>query len=358
MGRTDILASMRMLVTGASGFVGEAVARAASEAGHGVLAVGRSAGRLAVLDDTPVERLVLPSLTPEVLGPALRDVDVVVHCAAGYVYGRDAAERAVRDNPLVARDVLSASMDAGIGHVIDISSMVVFKPYQDGPKAGLTDVMSPRWGPGDRHWGDPYLRSKVLAEEVADEFRQRGAPISTIHPALVVGPRDRGPGTSGAYLMSVLTGRSVVNGALSWTDVRDLADAVVRATERPPGGRYAVSVGTWRLRAIARIVDRVTGRRRRRVVVPRPMVRLMTSLNDVTRGRLAPSVPPRASAEFQLTLGPIDGSTGRELLGRPYRELTETLRDTFAWWAEHGMLDIAAAGDAARPEPERAPIGG
>jgi nucleoside-diphosphate-sugar epimerase len=334
------------------------VARAAADSGHEVRAVARSEARLAVLVDAPVQRLSLPSLEPDVLRPALEGVDVLVHCAAGYVYGREAAERAVRDNPRLTRDVLSAARDAGTAHIIDLSSAVVFKPHPGGPRAGVTDPTAPHWTPDDRHWGDLYLRSKVLAEQVADESRCRGLPISTIYPAAVIGPRDRAPGTSGAYLRSILMGRTVIDGALGWTDVRDLVAVIARVAEGPPGGRYLVSIGTRRLPTIARTADFVAGRRRRRVVLPGSLVRSIARVNDLSGGRIAPAAPPAAAIEYQLTLGPTDGSSGGAALGRPYRELSETLRDTFAWWAANGQLDPRTAGRAVPPEPEKAPIGG
>jgi dihydroflavonol-4-reductase len=339
---------MRFLITGASGFIGETLARAAAHDGHAVRAVARDAGRLGVLGDTPVELVALPTLTPSRLRPELENVDVLVHCAAGYVYGREAAELAVRDNPLLSRDVFTAALDVGTPHVIDLSSAVVWKPHAKGPLAGLTDPTSPRWQPGDAQWGDPYLRSKVLAEEVADEFRERGVPISTVYPTMTVGPRDRAPGTSGSLLRDILTGHSVANGALGWTDVRDLSEAIVRVAEREPGERYLISVGTRSLPQVARLADRVTGRRRFRTVLPRPMVRAAARLNDRLGGRLASGLPPLASLQYMLTTGPIDGSTGRQVLGRPYRELADTFRDTFSWWAEHGLLDHRQAGAARR----------
>jgi dihydroflavonol-4-reductase len=339
---------VRILITGASGFIGEAVARAAADAGHAVRAVARDQGRLRILDDAPVEQVPLPSLAAERLTPALDGIDVLVHTAAAYVYGREAAEQAVRDNPLLARDVLTAALDAGTPHVVDLSSAVVLKPHPDGPRQGVTDIESRRFGPTDPHWGDPYLRSKVLAEEVADEFRERGVGISTIHPTMVIGPRDRVPGTSGTLLRGLVVDRMVVNGALGWTDVRDLAEAIVRVAEGKPGQRAIVSVGMRRLRAMARLVDQVTGTHRRRVVLPRPMVRVLAQVNDRVGGRLAADVPPPASLEYMLTTGPIDGSSGREILGRPYRDLADSVRDALGWWADHGLLDPDAAG-LARP---------
>ena len=49
-------------------------------------------------------------------------------------------------------------------------------------------------------------------------------------------------------------------------------------------------------------------------------------------------LPARAALEWPLTIGPIDGSTGERLLGRPYRPFDETLADSLRWWANHGTI--------------------
>ncbi len=55
-------------------------------------------------------------------------------------------------------------------------------------------------------------------------------------------------------------------------------------------------------------------------------------------------LPTRASLEWTLTIGPIDGSSGERLLGRPYRPLATTLEDTLRWWSDHATVPRSTIG--------------
>jgi dihydroflavonol-4-reductase len=329
---------MRLLLTGVTGFVGGTVARSALAHGHDVRAVVRDPTRASSVARAGVQ--VIPGTLTDstALAAALEGVDVLVHAAATYAYGRSHGERMIRQNPAITEVALEAARRAGTPHTIDVSSAVVFKPYPSGPRAGVTDVDSPRWQPGDVHWGDPYLRSKVLSDAVAARFRREGLPVSSIHPTSVIGPGDGVPGTSGAILIGLSRYRIQVEGALGWNDVRDLAAAVLAVAARAAGGRYLVSAGTRTLREMSRMVDAAMGCDRRRVFIPRPAARAMASLNDPFGGRLVPRMPPRPSLEYLLTTGPIDGSSGLPALGLRHRPLEGSVKDAFEWWASNGML--------------------
>jgi dihydroflavonol-4-reductase len=327
---------MRLLITGASGFVGRAVATAALAHGHEVRAVVRDRTRAAGLAEAGADVTVGSITDIAAVTSALEGVDVLVQSAAVYDYRRGEGERMIRENPAITDAVLEAAGRAGTRHVIDISSAVVFKPHQEGARAGVVDTESPRWLPGDVHWDDPYLRSKVLSDRVADRHRADGLPISSVYPSMVIGPGDRGPGTSGALLASLPSRRVQLDGALGWTDIRDVAAAVLAVAARAPGGRHIVSIGTRSLREMAALADMAIGRRMHRLFVPRPAARAMARVNDAFRGRLVPDLPPRPSLEYLLTTGPIDGSSGLPALGLRHRPLEETVRDAFDWWAANG----------------------
>jgi nucleoside-diphosphate-sugar epimerase len=233
--------------------------------------------------------------------------------------------------------------------VIDISSAVVLRPHPDGPHAGTVGIHSPLWDASQPQWDDPYLRSKVLAEEVAGRHRAKGAALSSIHPAQTIGPGDRGPGQSGAIILAMLASPSVyLDAGGSWVDVRDVADAVLRLADRPPGDRVILSGVDARYRRVASELDRLTGRSVRRLWLPARLVKAAARLNDRAAGRLLADLPTRAGLEWALTIGPIDGSSGERLLGRPYRPLAETLEDTLRWWADHGTSASRVARRRAR----------
>lgn len=338
--------ALRILITGGTGFVGGWVARTAAAAEHQVRVVARDPqGAAAVaLADVGVDVRGGDLADRSVMAEALDGVEVMVHAAATYSYGRAAGRSMVEETPALSRAVLEAAATAGTPHVVDISSAIVFKPYAGGPRRGVTDIESPRWGTADRAWGDPYLASKVLADEEAGRARGRGVGISTVHPVLVIGPDDRGPGTSGALLLSLLGATAVPDVMAGWCDVRDVADAVLAITARPPGGRYLISAATLTFRSVCGTLDRITGRTPRRVFLPAHLVGAVARLNDLAGGLLDATVPPRASLEFLLrTRGPIDGSSGLPALGSPYRPFETTVRDALAWWASNGMLDRSLA---------------
>ncbi len=345
---------MRFLVTGGTGFVGGWIARTAAAAGHPVRVIAREQGSGAVgLAESGVEVLVGDLTDRDLMADALDRVGVLVHAAATYAYHRAAGRRMLQETPALSRAVLEAAAAAGTAHVIDISSAIVFKAHTAGPRRGVTDADSPRWGPADSAWGDPYLASKVLADGQAQRARDRGLAISSVHPALVIGPEDRRPGTSGALLLSLLDAAAVPDVTAGWCDVRDVADAVLAIAQRPPGGRYLVTAETLSFRRVCRTLDGITRRSPRRLFLPRRVVGALARVNDLAGGLLDARVPPRASLEFLLgTRGPIDGSSGLPALGLRYRPFETTVADALGWWARNGMLDpsLGTAVDPERPD--------
>jgi nucleoside-diphosphate-sugar epimerase len=331
---------VRLLVTGVTGFVGQTIALAALDAGHSVRGLIRDADKAAaVFGDRPIDFVLGDVLSRRDLLIALEGIEVVVHAAATYSYGRAVGLTMVRDNPAIADVVLGAARDAGTPHVINISSAVALRPHPDGPHAGTVGIHSPYWDASQPQWADPYLQSKVLAEHVVDHHRAKGAAVSSVHPSMSIGPGDGGPGQSGAVILALLSNPSVyLDGGAGWVDVRDVADAVLELAARPPGDRVILSAVDARYRQMASELDRVTGRTVRRIWLPPALVRAAARVNDGVGGRLLAELPTRVNLEWALTIGPIDGSSGERLLGRAYRPLAATLEDTLRWWAGHGTV--------------------
>jgi dihydroflavonol-4-reductase len=331
---------MRVVVTGGTGYLGRWIVPALRGAGHEVGVLARDARRAQqALEGTGAEIIVGdPSRRDDVIG-ALRGADRLVHAAAIYSYERRDAERMADQNPRLARTVLGAALDAGIGGVVDISSAVVFRLG-----VSRVDESTPIAGPGDRGWDDPYLRSKALAEGVGREFEQDGLRRVTLHPAMVVGPGDSGPGTSGALVVSLLRGGTMARGRLGWVDVREVAKATVAALDAAAGSRYILSIGSRSLPEVATALDSVTGRHPRRYFAAGGPIRIMARLNDLAAGRLAP-LPTAPSLEYLLEGPPIiDGSRAERELAIHYRPLEDTLADAIRWWVANGVVTPQLAG--------------
>ena len=123
----------------------------------------------------------------------------------------------------------------------------------------------------------PYTQSKVDSERIARERQGAGAPVSIVNPGSVVGPNDPYLGESNTVVRDVLRGRLPTwpKGRLQWVDVRDTAEVIVAALDRP-GRRYVVPGESVALPHEA--LRRVTGRRLPAVRVPvqaaTPMLKL------------------------------------------------------------------------------------
>ncbi|WBB99064.1 NAD(P)-dependent oxidoreductase [Solwaraspora sp. WMMA2059] len=243
------LAGLRVAVTGASGFCGSAVARAAAAAGAEVVAVGRRPG--------PVGRHVPWDAAREV--PDLRGVDVVVHLAAAVGdpppgAAAEAAYHAV--NVAGTARLLRAAADRP---VVWVSSASVYRPGRHG-------VAIREDHPTD---GQPtgYGRTKAAGERLA-----LAADAVVLRPRAVYGAGD--PHLLPRLLAAVRRGRVPVPGpdvALSLTAVENLADACLAALRWPPGPYNVADATPYSRDAVVTRVLAAAGRPARPLRVPVPV---------------------------------------------------------------------------------------
>ncbi len=211
---------MRVLVTGADGFIGAHVVRALVVAGHDVL--GTVFARVAREGELHVD------LTDARAVDALpRPFDAVVHCA-GLVEPRVpfAVMRAV--NVGAARHLARWVRQHGISHLVHLSSVAVYGPFTVGDER--REAM-PRFGLG---LGLPYMRTKAEAERVIESL---GAPYTFLRPPVVLGPGD----VISPAMRACLSGAGIplvpsANPArrVSLASVEGVAEAVRRCLARRP----------------------------------------------------------------------------------------------------------------------------
>ncbi|HEY6860319.1 MAG TPA: NAD-dependent epimerase/dehydratase family protein [Pseudolabrys sp.] len=169
----------RILVTGASGFIGRVVVTELANAGHSVRAAMR---KPADIFPRSVEVIAVSDLTrPVEWRPLLRDVETVVHLAGIAQAGPEIAEQTYdRVNRLATAELASAAKNSGIGHLIFMSSIRA----QSGPASNRilceTDVPQPT---------DAFGRSKLAAE---DAVRAANVPFTILRPVLIYGPGVKG----------------------------------------------------------------------------------------------------------------------------------------------------------------------
>jgi dihydroflavonol-4-reductase len=226
---------MTVLVTGASGFVGAAVARTLRAAGRSVRAMVRKGSDRRNLAAMEVEVCEADLTDPGSLGNAVRGCEAVFHVAADYrLWVRD-PKRMYRANVDGTRDLLLAAAEAGAARIVYTSSVATLGLRDDGP----ADEDTPSTLEG---MIGPYKRSKFLAEaEVRRLVASRGVPVVIVNPSTPVGPGDVKPTPTGRMILEAAAGRmpAYVDTGLNIVHVDDVAAGHLLALERGEiGERY------------------------------------------------------------------------------------------------------------------------
>lgn len=172
----------RVLVTGASGFIGRHVAQELSLRGHEVIASGRDAVRLDVNRDS-VRRILRADLATDPLEPLLADCDTVVHCAAlSAPWGM--LEEFQRANVLATRRLLDAARRSGVRRFIHLGSPSIYFRFRDQYDVG--EAFTP-----PRRWITEYARSKWESEDCVRQASDSTLQTLTLRPRAVFGEGDR-----------------------------------------------------------------------------------------------------------------------------------------------------------------------
>ena len=221
------------LLTGATGFVGSAVARTLIARGHRLrLLVRRTSDRrnLAGLDAELVEGDLTDAAS---VARAVDGCRFVLHVAADYRLWVPDAAAMLAANVEGTRTVMRAAMAAGVERVVYCSSVAALGLNADGSPANEATPVT------EADMIGAYKRSKFLAERAVLELVAEGLPAVIVNPAGPVGPRDIKPTPTGKMILDAARGRipAFVDTGLNVVHVDDVAEGHVLALERGDGGR-------------------------------------------------------------------------------------------------------------------------
>lgn len=284
---------MKLLVTGATGFIGKLVVKQALAEGHQVRASLRDLERTTevrtAVNDPGLECVALDLMSDEGWNAAVAGMDAVIHAASpvpvtGTVDPDDVIRPAVEGTERVARAVATA----GVPQLVVTSSIAAIL---SGPNRQSTRPFGPDdWTDPDAPGLGPYPISKTLAELAARRIacETKGMSIVTVNPALVVGaPLDHVWASSLVLIDRLLKGTDLALPRLSFPCVaaQDVAEAHLRALDMPDGTRVVASDKTLWMREMAEIIrDAVPGAKTSRVIAPDWLVRLVALFSpDVMR---------------------------------------------------------------------------
>jgi len=260
---------MRALVTGASGFVGAAVARALLAAGWQVRTLLRAQSNRRNLQGLEVEPVLGDLGEVGSLERALDGCEALFHVAADYRLWTTDPQALYRSNVDGTRNIVEAARRCGTARIVYTSSVATIGLRADGRPSDENDV-----GRLEQMIGH-YKRSKYLAEAWVREAARGGVPIVIVNPSTPIGPGDVKPTPTGRLVLDAATGRmpAYVDTGLNIVHVDDVAAGHLLAYEHGRiGERYILGGTDLSLQRILSMIALASGRPAPRVRLPRALL--------------------------------------------------------------------------------------
>jgi len=326
-----------ILVTGATGFVGAAVARALIARGMPVRALVRpesGRGNIAGLDlETVTGRLE----DADSLRAAVAGCEGLFHVAADYrLWVRD-PEAMMRANVAGTVALMRSALAAGVRRVVYTSSVATLGHTVDGSPANeeapsaLADMIG------------PYKRSKFLAEvEVRRMAAEQGLPAVIVNPSTPIGPRDRKPTPTGRVILAAARGRmpAYVDTGLNIVHVDDVAEGHLLAFDKGRiGERYILGGEDLTLAEILHRVAALVGRRGPLVRLPRattyPIALVAEAWGRITGIEPMATLDGVRMAKWKMW---FSSAKAERELGYRHRPADAALADAVRWFVSEGYL--------------------
>ena len=329
---------MTTLVTGASGFVGSAVARALVGRGQSVRALVRRSSSRRLLHGLPVETVTGDLDEPASCRAALEGCNALFHVAADYRLWVPQPDAMYQTNVEGTRHLLSAAGDAGIRRIVYTSSVATLGLRPDRLPGDETTPATLAAMVGH------YKRSKFLAEQAVRELvAETGLPVVIVNPAAPVGPGDARPTPTGRVVLEAARGRvpAYVDTGLNLVHVDDVAMGHLLAFQYGRvGERYILGGENLPLGQILALIADLMGRRPPRVRLPAgallPVALIAEAIARIGRGR-EPLITADGVRMARKPMYFTSAKAEREL-GYRSRPAVEGLRDAIAWYRSHGCL--------------------
>jgi dihydroflavonol-4-reductase len=324
-----------VLVTGAAGFLGAAVARALHARGAKLRAVVRASSPGRNLQDFPGEIVEGDIRDEAAMGRAMQGMRFLFHVAADYRLWAKDPEEIVRNNRLGTTATLRAALTAGVEGVVYTSSVATLS--LERVPADETAPLTEAGAIG------AYKRSKVIAERLVERMvAEVGLPAVIVNPSTPIGPRDVRPTPTGRIIVEAASGRmpAFVDTGLNLVHVDDVAEGECLALERGRiGERYILGGQDVQLRDMLAEIARLTGRKPPTVNLPRaPLYPLAVAAEAMAQLTGREPFLTRDALKMSRHHMFFSSAKAERELGYRARPYQEALADALAWFRREGYV--------------------
>ncbi len=327
---------MRVLITGATGFIGSHLCRALVEAGHTIRALIRPTSSLALIDGLEVDLAVGDLMDPDSLYTAMRGVDVVMHCGAE-VGGWVDRKSMVASHIVGTEHILQTAMHANVDRLLHTSSVAALGVPELTP-AGHEPVLLDElhtWNYDPDDW--PYGYAKHCAEQRVLEAVDSGLDAMILNPTAVIGPGDKNLVAS-AIVYHMGRGRRppIPPGGINVIHVADVVAGYLAAMEHGRRGERYILGGQNLpfdvfLQAIARVVQVSPLRLRPPLWIFNRLAGIIDSLGPVLKLPVRGHILRMVGRHFYYDMS----KAGRELGFYATKTYQDAIQSAHDWYRTH-----------------------
>ncbi len=325
-----------VLVTGASGFVGSAVARALLAEGHKVRALVRPTSPRGNLADLDIELAEGDLGDPASLARALDGPRHLFHVAADYRIWAPDPDVIIKANVEGTRAIMEAARDAKIERIVYTSSVATLKLRRDGVPVDETSPNAPETTIG------AYKRSKVMAERLVESMTAQGLPAVIVNPSTPIGPRDIKPTPTGRIVVEAANGKmpAFIDTGLNLVHVDDCAQGHLMAWRKGRiGERYILGGQDVKLGEMLGVIAMLVGRKPPTIELPRgalfPLAYAAEWVARFTGKEPFATVDGLKMAQYRMFFSSAKAERDLGFTARPYRQ---ALADAVAWFQNAGYV--------------------
>ena len=232
----DTASKKRILVTGASGFIGSNLVKRLVKDGYDVTTLGRASSVPKQLRDLPIKHVCCDITNKEQLDESLNGYDIVFHLAGLVSYRARDQQRQNAVNVIGTKNVMDAALRHNVERVIHTSSIAAMGIPEEGKTADETL----EYNLGGK--GLNYCDSKYAAELEVKDAWNRGLNVIILSPGITLGEGDTH--SHHHAIIKAIANRKIIfvpQGGVTFSDIEDVVDAHVNAIENGRcGERYAI----------------------------------------------------------------------------------------------------------------------
>lgn len=324
-----------VLVTGATGFVGSALARLLAQRGYRLRLTARAQSPRTNLEGLAADITEADMRDEATMTLAMKGVRYAFHCAADYRLWAPDMSEIVRNNVEGTRSVMRAALAAGVERVVYTSSVATLKARTDG--VAVDESARPKAAIG------AYKQSKLLAQNLVERMvADEGLPAVIVSPSTPIGPRDIKPTPTGRIIVDAATGKipAFVDTGLNLVHVDDVAEGHMAALSHGrTGENYILGGEDVSLRDLLGQIAALAGRKPPTLGLPRlplyPLAYLEEAVGRLTGKEPLLTVDALKMAKYRMYFS--SAKAVREL-GYRWRPWREAIADALVWFQKAGYV--------------------